>query len=193
MQEKQHTGTIDVWWLYDDGGMTLLLPYILTTRSKFSKCKLRVFFLTEKVCELDAETRNMAALLSKFRIEFKEVNVVRDVTERAARSTRDEFRALLTVRHPKGAGKASKDAERTLVTEAEMDAHAERTNFHLRIAEICRANSTSADLVVMTLPLPRRDSIPYMMYMAWLDVITRNMPPFLLVRGNQESVLTYYS
>jgi hypothetical protein len=25
-------GTIDVWWLYDDGGLTLLLPYILTTR-----------------------------------------------------------------------------------------------------------------------------------------------------------------
>ena len=28
---KKH-GTIDVYWLYDDGGLTLLLPYILTTR-----------------------------------------------------------------------------------------------------------------------------------------------------------------
>ncbi len=36
MFEPEHvgkrTGTIDVWWLYDDGGLTLLLPYIITTR-----------------------------------------------------------------------------------------------------------------------------------------------------------------
>ena len=29
---KKRSGTIDVWWLYDDGGLTLLIPYILTTR-----------------------------------------------------------------------------------------------------------------------------------------------------------------
>ena len=29
---KTYTGFIDVWWLYDDGGLTLLLPYILTLR-----------------------------------------------------------------------------------------------------------------------------------------------------------------
>ena len=29
---KKRNGTIDVWWLYDDGGLTLLIPYILTTR-----------------------------------------------------------------------------------------------------------------------------------------------------------------
>ena len=30
--QHKHTGHIDVYWLYDDGGLTLLLPYILTTR-----------------------------------------------------------------------------------------------------------------------------------------------------------------
>ena len=25
-------GFIDVWWMYDDGGLTLLIPYILSTR-----------------------------------------------------------------------------------------------------------------------------------------------------------------
>ena len=57
MQEKQHTGTIDVWWLYDDGGMTLLLPYILTTRKNFKNCSLRVFSLANKAAELDREQR----------------------------------------------------------------------------------------------------------------------------------------
>ena len=34
-KDKKRTGFIDVWWLYDDGGLTLLLPYILTTRKQF--------------------------------------------------------------------------------------------------------------------------------------------------------------
>lgn len=65
--KKEKSGTIDVYWLYDDGGLTLLLPYILTTRLKFSKCKLRVFFLNRKMESLDEESRSMIALLTKFR------------------------------------------------------------------------------------------------------------------------------
>ena len=42
-QRKQNKGIIDVWWLYDDGGLTLLLPYILSTRSTWATCKLRIF------------------------------------------------------------------------------------------------------------------------------------------------------
>lgn len=57
MQSKNRKGTIDVWWLYDDGGLTLLLPYILTTRSQFSDCSLRVFALANRRDELDRETR----------------------------------------------------------------------------------------------------------------------------------------
>jgi solute carrier family 12 sodium/potassium/chloride transporter 2 len=49
-------------------------------------------------------------------------------------------------------------------------------------------------MVVMTLPMPKKDdSLHFGIYMAWLDLTTRHMPPFLLIRGNQESVLTFYS
>ena len=66
-----------MWWLYDDGGLTLLIPYILTTRSQllsmkrspetslyllprqqFSECQLRVFSLASRKDELDRETRS---------------------------------------------------------------------------------------------------------------------------------------
>jgi hypothetical protein len=33
--EESAEGFIDVYWLYDDGGLTLLMPYILTTRKKY--------------------------------------------------------------------------------------------------------------------------------------------------------------
>jgi solute carrier family 12 sodium/potassium/chloride transporter 2 len=62
---------IDVYWLYDDGGLPLLLPHILTTRTKFAKCKLRVFFLSRRNKAAEDEAKSMAALLDKFRIEFQ--------------------------------------------------------------------------------------------------------------------------
>ena len=65
--KKKLEGTIDIYWLYDDGGLTLLLPYILSTRTKYSRNKLRIFFLSNKVEKIQEETRNMAELMAKFR------------------------------------------------------------------------------------------------------------------------------
>lgn len=55
--KKQDKGTIDVWWLYDDGGLTMLLPYIISTRSDWSLCKLRIFALANNKNELQLEER----------------------------------------------------------------------------------------------------------------------------------------
>lgn len=55
--KKQLKGTIDVWWIYDDGGLTMLLPYIISTRSAWTNCKIRVFALTNRKQELEVEER----------------------------------------------------------------------------------------------------------------------------------------
>lgn len=56
-KKKQIKGTIDVWWLYDDGGLTMLLPYIISTRQDWAHCKLRVFALANNKHELEVEER----------------------------------------------------------------------------------------------------------------------------------------
>ena len=57
---KKREGVIDVWWLYDDGGLTILLPHILQTRKQFSDCKMRVFSLSNRPEDFDKETKNFA-------------------------------------------------------------------------------------------------------------------------------------
>jgi solute carrier family 12 sodium/potassium/chloride transporter 2 len=79
------------------------------------------------------------------------------------------------------------------VSGSDLIKHREMTNFHLRMAEIVRENSRNSSLIVMTLPLPKKVGLPPLLYMAWLDFISRQLPPFLFVRGNQVSVLTFYS
>jgi solute carrier family 12 sodium/potassium/chloride transporter 2 len=60
---KQKRGTIDVWWLYDDGGLSMLLPHILTTRATWGNSKIRVFCLAGNQEEqVNKETRFVDSL-----------------------------------------------------------------------------------------------------------------------------------
>ena len=52
---KQKKGTIDVWWIYDDGGLTMLMPFILKQSSLWRRCKLRVFSVTKNISEISSE------------------------------------------------------------------------------------------------------------------------------------------
>lgn len=56
---RQPKGTIDVWWLYDDGGLTMLIPYIISMRSSWSACKIRVFALTNHRLDLNVEQQKL--------------------------------------------------------------------------------------------------------------------------------------
>jgi len=186
-QRKQKKGIIDVWWLYDDGGLTLLLPYILTTRPSWHDCKLRVFCLANRKEELDSEQRRMAAMLSKFRIDYSDVIVITDITKKPEASTRSHFNDLI-----KDFVTAEGDNE-PRITEAELLALRDKSNRHMRLREQLMVHSKTSNLIVMTLPMPRKGTVSAPLYMAWLELMTANMPPFLLVRGNQTSVLTFYS
>lgn len=74
-----------------------------------------------------------------------------------------------------------------------MEALQDKTNRQLRLRELLLENSKDASLVVMSLPMPRKGLVSAPLYMAWLEVLTKDMPPYLLVRGNHTSVLTFYS
>lgn len=92
---KQSNAIIDVWWLYDDGGLTLLLPYIISTRRNFNHCKLRVFALANKRAELEFEQRSMASLLAKFRIDYSDLKLLPDITKRPQDETTNYFENLI--------------------------------------------------------------------------------------------------
>lgn len=77
-------------------GLTLLLPYILSTRQNWNHCKLRVFALANKRDELELEHRNMASLLAKFRIDYSDLLVVPDITNKPMEKTQQYFESLIS-------------------------------------------------------------------------------------------------
>ncbi|XP_052742527.1 bumetanide-sensitive sodium-(potassium)-chloride cotransporter isoform X1 [Bicyclus anynana] len=184
-KRKQEAGTIDVWWLYDDGGLTILLPYIISLRSSWSRCKLRIFALANRHHELELEERNMANLLGKFRIDYSSLTMVQDITEPPKPETKTMFDDLIK--------KFTDHTGESTISQTELTTLAEKTNRQLRLRELLLANSSQARLVVMSLPMPRKGSVSAPLYMSWLEIMSRDLPPMLFVRGNHTSVLTFYS
>lgn len=185
--KKQSGGCIDVWWLYDDGGLTILLPYILSTRHTWSDCKMRVFALANRTNDIQSEEFSMASLLSKFRINYTSLTMIHNISEPPKPETTAFFNNIISC------FRESDNNSECVVTEEELTILREKTNRQLKLRELLIQHSSHANLVLMSLPMPRKGLVSAPLYMAWLEVITRDMPPFLLVRGNQTSVLTFYS
>uniref|UniRef100_A0AAR2LIG0 Solute carrier family 12 member 3 n=1 Tax=Pygocentrus nattereri TaxID=42514 RepID=A0AAR2LIG0_PYGNA len=63
----------------------------------------------------------------------------------------------------------------------------------IRLNEVLKDYSRDAALIIITMPVGRKGACPSTLYMAWLETLCRDLrPPVLLVRGNQDSVLTFY-
>ncbi|TDH16882.1 hypothetical protein EPR50_G00002510 [Perca flavescens] len=196
--KKQPKGTIDVWWLFDDGGLTLLLPYILTTRKKWKDSKLRIFIAGQPGrCELDKQ--EMKSLLHKFRITCTDINVIDDIH---VQPRADSLKKLEEMIKPFCLHEGSKDTVQAeamrkeqpwRITDEELSTFEEKTNLQVRLNEVLQENSKSANLIVVSMPIARKESVSDFLYMAWLDILTKDLPPTLLIRGNHKSVLTFYS
>ncbi|XP_046440487.1 bumetanide-sensitive sodium-(potassium)-chloride cotransporter-like [Daphnia pulex] len=190
---KQKRGTIDVWWLYDDGGLSMLLPYILTTRSNWANSKLRVFCLADENEEQLTKQKSMRLLLEKFRIPVSDVVVIHDITHSPSKQTKTWFDNLTNEFVRKDDDPSNSDSHVPLILESELLAQKNKTFNFMRLRELLLQYSSDANLVVMTLPISQKGIVSGPLYMCWLETLTAGMPPFLLVRGNHTSVLTFHS
>ncbi|XP_043933560.1 solute carrier family 12 member 1 [Protopterus annectens] len=197
-KKKQNKGTIDVWWMFDDGGLTLLIPYILTTRKKWNDCTLRIF-MGGSVNHIDDDKRAMVALLSKFRINFADIFIIGDVNTKPNKESWNSFEEMIEPFRLHEGLKDSATAEKMKreypwkITDAELKTFKDKTYRQVRLNELLQENSRAANLIVLSLPIPRKRNMSELLYMAWLEVLTKNLPPVLLIRGNQKNVLTFYS
>uniref|UniRef100_A0A4W4FNR4 Solute carrier family 12 member 10, tandem duplicate 1 n=1 Tax=Electrophorus electricus TaxID=8005 RepID=A0A4W4FNR4_ELEEL len=197
-QNKQGKKTIDVYWISDDGGLTLLVPYLLTRRKRWRKSKVRVFVIGEQQT-MENERKEMVALLQRFRLDVHDVIVMID-TERPPFSKNlkgfEESVASFKLTKGQHRGEGSTEEQRTecpwKVSDKQMDAFRLKSEKKVRLNEIIRRNSKHAALVLVSLPVPQSDC-PSSLYMAWLDTLSCGLHcPVLLIRGNQQNVLTFY-
>uniref|UniRef100_A0A8D0L086 Solute carrier family 12 member 1 n=1 Tax=Strix occidentalis caurina TaxID=311401 RepID=A0A8D0L086_STROC len=197
-KKKQGKGTIDIWWLFDDGGLTILIPYILTIRKKWKNCKLRIF-TGGKVNRIEEEKLVMASLLSKFRIKFADINIICDINIKPNKESWKFFEEMIEPYRLHESCKDTTTAEKLKretpwkITDAELEAFKEKSYRQVRLNELLQEHSRAANLIVLSLPVARKGVVSDYLYMAWLEILSKNLPPVLMVRGNHKNVLTFYS
>uniref|UniRef100_A0A672TFM4 Solute carrier family 12 member 2 n=1 Tax=Strigops habroptila TaxID=2489341 RepID=A0A672TFM4_STRHB len=197
-QKKQGKSNIDVWWLFDDGGLTLLIPYLLTTKKKWKDCRIRVF-IGGKINRIDHDRRAMATLLSKFRIDFSDIMVLGDINTKPKKENIAAFEEMIEPfrlheddKEQEVADKMKED-EPWRITDNELELYKTKTYRQIRLNELLQEHSSTANIIVMSLPVARKGAVSSALYMAWLEALSKDLPPILLVRGNHQSVLTFYS
>ncbi|KAM4619169.1 solute carrier family 12 member 3 [Polymixia lowei] len=198
-QSKQEKKTIDVYWLSDDGGLTLLLPYLLTRRKRWSRCTVRVF-VGGDLDRKEQQREEVLALIKKFRLGFHDIIVLPDIYGKPQPEHVHQFENMLGPFRLESNPKEGSDSgpERAqeqpwMITDQDMERNRAKSLHQIRLNEVLQDYSREAALIVVTMPVGRRGVCPSALYLAWLDFLSHDLrPPVLLVRGNQENVLTFY-
>ncbi|XP_003378063.1 K-Cl cotransporter family protein [Trichinella spiralis] len=160
---------IDVWWLYDDGGLTVLIPHLLTQAGYLECAKVRVFTISQNFEECEEEQKNDVTIFPESQIQTSEATLAlfNELIGKFKVQSREIYKP---------------DDPEMVVMVDEKELEALRGKY-----------SRNSNLVIVTVPVPRKNFVSASVYLSWLELLCRDLPPTLLLRGNQDSVLTFYS
>ncbi|KAK7159112.1 hypothetical protein R3I94_005446 [Phoxinus phoxinus] len=70
-QDRFTEGTIDVWWIVHDGGLLMLLPFLLRQHKVWRKCKMRIFTVAQMDDNSIQMKKDLQTFLYHLRLEAK--------------------------------------------------------------------------------------------------------------------------
>ena len=206
-------GTIDVWWIVHDGGMLLLLAFLLQQDAVWRKCRIRVFTVAENDDNSVQMQQDLQAFLYHLRIDA-DVRVVEmldsDISaytyERTAQmEARTELMEELNMSHKQRARVPEAVADRSRADASSGAVRADRPltdnvrrmNTSVKLNRIIHEHSKDANLILLNLPgAPQECASSYdaaMSYMEYVDVLTENLQRIIMIRGGGREVITIFS
>ncbi|RNA00110.1 solute carrier family 12 member 2 [Brachionus plicatilis] len=189
---KYQRGFVDVWWTYDDGGLSVLIPYLLLQKKHWQKCKLRIFIQTKNNSDnVSEEQRNLATLLSKFRIDFNDLIVFSTTNKKPQQSTVSIYEKMIENWRLKP--NETLEQYPWKISEEIYKQNLDKINQQLILKDLLIEHSQNSSFIFITISVPNRLQTCAGLYLSKLDLISYEMPPMMMIRGNQNSVLTYYS
>ena len=183
------TKRIDIWYLSDDGGLTLLIPWLLQKDPRWKTASLQVTQLTHtgvdggNTVRLNASMSRSMHLLRKFRIpaDIKMIDV--SLVEWPNQSTIREYEALCK--------KVGLETGLPEYVDGQLPPDSKTIRL-LRLAEQLREHSHDASLVYIQLPIPE-STLEQKRYMTYLEMLSNKLPLTCFIRGNNENVMTIYA
>uniref|UniRef100_A0A0N5BJL4 Solute carrier family 12 member 9 n=1 Tax=Strongyloides papillosus TaxID=174720 RepID=A0A0N5BJL4_STREA len=187
---KIRGGIIDVWWLDDDGGLILLIPHLLATNvySYLNGTSIRIFVIIKNGTSDPKKVKeDMKNLLEKFRIKYTEIKIIVEENKELSPETESELKFYLDLLNPKV------NPQNHLIPASLLEKYSPITQQYLHFRELLLRYSSESNLLIIPLPIAHESVVLSPLYMIWLDLLSKDMPPTLYVKGNNISVLTNIS
>lgn len=206
-------GNVDIWWIVHDGGMLLLLAFLLQQESTWRKCRLRVFTVAENDDNSIQMKQDLQSFLYHLRIDA-DVRIVEmldgDISaytyERTAQmenrarileklklspKLREQIPDAVADRSRADAAVSTVRANRLLTD------NVRRMNTSVKLNRIIHEHSRESQLVLLNLPGPTNDCAfsfdSAMSYMEYVNVLTESLQRVIMVRGGGREVITIFS
>uniref|UniRef100_A0A671LEF5 Solute carrier family 12 member 4-like n=1 Tax=Sinocyclocheilus anshuiensis TaxID=1608454 RepID=A0A671LEF5_9TELE len=192
--ERFSDGYIDVWWIVHDGGMLMLLPFLLKQHKVWRKCKMRIFTVAQMDDNSIQMKKDLATFLYQLRLEAGvEVVEMHDSDISAytyERTLMMEQRSQML----KQMRLSSAERDREVLRHSLIDqSNVRRMHTAVKLNEVIVNRSHDARLVLLNMPGPPRNPEGDENYMEFLEVLTEGLERVLLVRGGGREVITIYS
>uniref|UniRef100_A0A673Z6Q2 Solute carrier family 12 member 5b n=1 Tax=Salmo trutta TaxID=8032 RepID=A0A673Z6Q2_SALTR len=192
--ERFTEGHIDVWWIVHDGGMLMLLPFLLRQHKVWRKCKMRIFTVAQMDDNSIQMKKDLITFLYHLRIDA-EVEVVEMHDSDISAYTYEK--TLVMEQRSQILKQISNDATCILyctpVCPVRNQSNVRRMHTALRLNEVIMKKSKEAKLVLLNMPGPPKNRMGEENYMEFLEVLTEGLNRVLLVRGGGREVITIYS
>uniref|UniRef100_A0A8C6Q5P7 Solute carrier family 12 member 5b n=1 Tax=Nothobranchius furzeri TaxID=105023 RepID=A0A8C6Q5P7_NOTFU len=166
--ERFTEGYIDVWWIVHDGGMLMLLPFLLRQHKVWRKCKMRIFTVAQMDDNSIQMKKDLLIFLYHLRIdaavEVVEMKLeidscflflqIQSITDSSRGSIRRKNKPTLQPQHSKEEGGKS-----ILSSPALNQIDVRRMHTAMRLNEVITKKSKEAKLVLLNMPGPPKNRV----------------------------------
>ncbi|XP_050827335.1 solute carrier family 12 member 7 isoform X3 [Serinus canaria] len=203
-QERFTEGNIDVWWIVHDGGMLMLLPFLLR-QHKFENDISA--FTYEKTLMMEQRSQMLKQMqLSKNERE-REAQLIHDknTASRSAPAVEASVAAAvpekvqMTWTKEKFVAEKHKNKDpnvsgfKDIFNMKPNQSNVRRMHTAVKLNGVVLNKSQHAQLVLLNMPGPPKNRKGDENYMEFLEVLTEGLDRVLLVRGSGREVITIYS
>ena len=173
-----------LWWIADDGGLILLIPYIMCLCTYWAKCKVRINLVKDESSKRNNENdepeeiEKIQGLINKFRLNKvyqDKPRIIYVKNNNPSKHTISRFENLSKC-------KIKNVSRKNVILR------------WLKLSELLNEYSKQSMINVVTLPVPTSHMKPKQ-YVAILNLLSdqNTLPPTIIMRGNGEQTLTFYS
>uniref|UniRef100_A0A669EDU8 Solute carrier family 12 member 5b n=1 Tax=Oreochromis niloticus TaxID=8128 RepID=A0A669EDU8_ORENI len=220
--ERFTEGHIDVWWVVHDGGMLMLLPFLLRQHKVWRKCKMRIFTVAQMDDNSIQMKKDLLTFLYHLRIDavvevvemhdgdisaytyektlimeqrsqiLKQMHLTKNEMEREV-NQEPSYYLPTSPAAPAGGAVARPDNKGAEKEKSLLTTDVRRMHTAMRLNEVITKKSKEAKLVLLNMPGPPKNRVGEENYMEFLEVLTEGLNRVLLVRGGGREVITIYS